>query len=67
MNIKRNDDVIELVGVLWSSSKQFSKDIILEIAIEHKLKQITIYDLSKEYDKFIYECYQHDEDVMSEG
>lgn len=67
MNIKRNNEVLELVGVLWSSSKEFSKDIMLELALEHKLEQITIYDLGNEYEKFIYECYQHDEAVMSDG
>lgn len=35
--------------------------------MEYQLEQIVIYDLSNVYDKFIYECYQHDEDVMSDG
>lgn len=67
MNIGKYKKSLDVVGILWSSSKDISKEIMIKIAKEYKLEQITIYDLSDVYRNFIYDCYQHDEDVMSDG
>lgn len=67
MNIDKYKKSLDVVGILWSSSKDISKEIMIKIAKEYKLEQITIYDLSDVYRNFIYDCYKHDEDVMSDG
>ena len=54
-------------GILWSSCKEYYREILLELSKKSKIEQIAIYNLKKYYADFIIECYQHDEDVMSDG
>ena len=54
-------------GILWSSCKEYYKEILLELSRKYKIEQIAIYNLEKHYTDFIIECYQHDVDVMSDG
>lgn len=54
-------------GILWSSCKGYYKEILLELSRKYKVEQIAIFNLENQYTNFIIECYQHDEDVMSDG
>ena len=54
-------------GILWSSCREYHKEILLELSKMSKIQQIVIYDLKDDYSTFIIECYKHDEDVMSDG
>lgn len=67
MYISKNKEVFTAVGILWSSCKEFSKELLLKLAVEYKLIQICIYDLGDKYKEFIYDCYREDEEVMSDG
>lgn len=44
------------MGILWSSSKEYYKEIMLELAKEYKIEQIAIYNLKDKYTDFIIEC-----------
>lgn len=61
------NNFLKLIGILWSSSKKYSRDILMQLSLEYNIDQISIYDLNEEYSNFIYDCYKHDEDVMSDG
>ena len=55
------------LGILWSSSKEVSKEILYKMSMKYKINEIIFYDLKEMYKDFILGCYENDEDVMSDG
>lgn len=62
-----NEDIFIANGILWSSCKGLYKEILMKLASSYNIEQVVIYNLKNSYANFIIGCYQHDEDVMSDG
>ena len=67
MYISHYKEIFNAMGILWSSSKEISKELIIRMALNYKVKEITIFNLKEKYKEFILDCYTKDEEVMSDG
>lgn len=67
MYISHYKEIFNTMGILWSSSKEISKELIIRMSLNYKVKEITIFNLKEKYKEFIFDCYRKDEEVMSDG
>lgn len=67
MYISQYKEIFNAMGILWSSSKKISKELIINMSLNYKVKEVTIFNLEEKYKDFIFDCYRKDEEVMSDG
>lgn len=67
MYISKYKEKFYALGILWSSSKEISKELLINISNNYNIEDIKIFDLKDRYSDFIFDCYQEDEEVMSDG
>lgn len=67
MYISHYKEIFNAMGILWSSSKEISKELIIRMSLNYKVKEITIFNLREKYKEFIFDCYRKDGEVLSDG
>ena len=67
MYISKYKEKFNALGILWSSSKEISKELLINISNNYNIEEIKIFDLNDRYIDFIFDCYKEDEEVMSDG
>lgn len=55
------------IGILWNMGNKYAREMMLKIAIMEDVLQVKILDLGREYEQFVLDCYEGDEEAYEGG
>ena len=67
MQIQKNKESEYLIGILWNMGNEFAREMMLKIAILDDVIQVRVYDLKEDYNNFVLDCYQGDDEAYRDG
>lgn len=67
MQVIKNHNSEYPIGILWNMSNKYAREMMLKISIMEDVLQVKILDLGKEYEQFVLDCYEGDEEAYEGG
>ena len=67
MQVIKNYNSEYPIGILWNMGNKYAREMMLKIAIMEDVLQVKILDLGKEYEQFVLDCYEGDEEAHKCG
>jgi len=67
MQVSKNKETIYPIGILWNMGNQYSREMMLKIAIMQDVIQVRVYDLKDSYAAFVLDCYRGDDEAFQDG
>lgn len=55
------------VGILWNMGSKYAREMMLRIAIMEDVIQVRAYDLGDNYEQFVLDCYEGDQEAYDGG
>ena len=55
------------IGILWNMGNKYAREMMLKIALMEDVLQVKILDLGKDYEQFVLDCYEGDEEAYEDG
>ena len=63
MQVVKNLNSEYPIGILWNMGNKYAREMMLKIAIMEDVLQVKILDLGQDYEQFVLDCYQGDEEA----
>lgn len=63
MQVVKNHNSEYPIGILWNMENKYAREMMLKIAIMEDVLQVKILDLGKDYEQFVLDCYEGDEEA----
>lgn len=63
MQVVKNHNSEYPIGILWNMGNKYAREMMLKIAIMEDVLQVKILDLGKDYEQFVLDCYEGDEEA----
>ena len=67
MQVVKNHNSEYPIGILWNMGNKYAREMMLKIAIMEDVLQVKILDLGKDYEQFVLDCYEGDEEAYDGG
>ena len=67
MQVVKNLNSEYPIGILWNMGNKYAREMMLKIAIMEDVLQVKILDLGQDYEQFVLDCYQGDEEAYEGG
>ena len=67
MQVIKNHNSEYPIGILWNMGNKYVREMMLKIAIMEDVLQVKILDLGRDYEQFVLDCYEGDEEAYEGG
>lgn len=67
MQVIKNYNSEYPIGILWNMGNKYAREMMLKIAIMKDVIQVRLLDLGDEYEQFVLDCYNGDEEAYEGG